>query len=163
MYIKTPKYLLLFVVALAITLFGPKANAQTDLLPYFNTDKAGVWVDGYDPVAYITEKKAVKGKKDIFFNYKGATFRFANIKDKDLFAAKPESYLPAYGGYCAYALGAKNEKVEVDPETFTVINGKVYLFYNKFFNNTLTDWKKDEANLNKKADANWAKFKHKNQ
>ena len=52
-------------------------------------------------------------------------------------------------------MGAKGEKVEVDPETFKIIQGKLYLFYNAFFNNTLKDWNKDEANLKLKADANW--------
>lgn len=50
------------------------------------------------------------------------------------------------------------EKVEIDPETFKLIDGKLYLFYNAYFNNTLKSWNKDEVNLKKKADANWKKF-----
>ena len=53
---------------------------------------------------------------------------------------------------------AQGEKVEIDPETFKVANGKLFLFYNKFFNNTLKDWNKDETNLHAKADANWTKI-----
>ena len=52
-------------------------------------------------------------------------------------------------------MGANGEKVEVNPETFKIINGKLYLFYNAFFNNTLTDWNKNEAALKAKADKNW--------
>ena len=55
-------------------------------------------------------------------------------------------------------MGASGEKVEVDPETFKIIDGKLYLFYNKIFNNTLKSWNKDEANLKQKADANWKKI-----
>jgi hypothetical protein len=55
-------------------------------------------------------------------------------------------------------MGAKGEKVEVDPETFKIVNGKLFLFYNAYFNNTLKSWNKDEANLNRKADANWKKI-----
>jgi YHS domain-containing protein len=136
------------------------ANAQSDLKPYFNTDKHGLWVDGYDPVGYFTDKKALEGKKEFSTVYKGATFRFVSKAHQDLFKANPEKYLPQYGGYCAYALGSYGEKVEVDPETFQMKDGKLYLFYNKLFTNTYTSWKKDEASLNKKADATWATFKH---
>ena len=61
-------------------------------------------------------------------------------------------------GWCAYAMGAKGEKVEVDPETFKIVDGKLYLFYNKFFNNTLESWNKDEARLRSNADKNWSKI-----
>ena len=44
-------------------------------------------------------------------------------------------------------MGTKGAKVSVDPETFKIIDGKLYLFYNSFFNNTLKDWNKDEANM----------------
>ena len=57
-------------------------------------------------------------------------------------------------------MGAKGEKVPVDPGTYKIINNKLYLFYNKFFNNTLKDWNKDESNLKTKADANWQKINH---
>ena len=55
-------------------------------------------------------------------------------------------------------MGASGEKVDIDPETFKLLNGKLYLFYNRFFNNTLKLWNKDEKNLNAKADANWHKL-----
>ncbi|MGV3637296.1 MAG: YHS domain-containing (seleno)protein, partial [Flavobacteriales bacterium] len=79
----------------------------------------------------------------------------------DLFRRSPQRYLPQYGGYCAYAMGASNEKVEVDPETFKLKDGKLFLFYNAFFNNTLTTWNKDEPRLHAAADVNWRKFVHK--
>ena len=72
----------------------------------------------------------------------------------------PQKYEPAYGGWCAYAMGAKGQKVSVDPETFKIVDGRLNLFYNKFFNNTLEDWNKDEGNLKKKAEANWQKIYH---
>jgi hypothetical protein len=83
---------------------------------------------------------------------------FPSAQNRDLFKADPARYKPQYGGWCAYAMGASGEKVEVDPETFKVLNGKLYLFYNKYFNNTLKSWNKDEPELKKKADANWMKL-----
>jgi hypothetical protein len=74
------------------------------------------------------------------------------------FRGEPLKYEPQYGGWCAYAMGATGEKVAVDPETYKVVDGKLFLFYNRFLTNTLTSWNKDEKNLNKKATANWRKF-----
>ena len=63
-------------------------------------------------------------------------------------------------GWCAYAMGAKGEKVSIDPETFKIINGKLYLFYNSYFNNTLKSWNKNEPTLKAKADVNWKRIYH---
>jgi len=57
-------------------------------------------------------------------------------------------------------MGKDGSKVEVDPGTFKIIDGKLYLYYNKFFNNTLKSWNKDEVNLKSKANINWKKFYH---
>jgi hypothetical protein len=51
-------------------------------------------------------------------------------------------------------MGATNSKVEIEPETFKIINGKLYLFYHSWVNNTLNKWNKDEINLKSKADKN---------
>jgi hypothetical protein len=55
-------------------------------------------------------------------------------------------------------MGAAGKKVEIDPETFKIVDGKLFLFYNKLFKNTLPEWNKDEANLKTSADKNWKKF-----
>ena len=123
-----------------------------------NVNSKNVVLDGYDPVAYFTKNKAVKGNSKFQTKYNGAFFYFSSQEDKKLFDANPIKYIPQYGAWCAYALGSTGEKVEVDPNTFKIIDGKLYLFYNKFFNNTLKSWNKDEANLKKKADANWKKI-----
>lgn len=123
----------------------------------FNLEK-GVAIQGYDPVAYFTQRKAVKGKSSLASTYEGVTYNFSSQTNKDLFLKNPISYEPQYGGWCSYAMGATGEKVEVDPETFKIVDGKLNLFYNAFFNNTLKSWNKDEVNLKKKADANWKKI-----
>lgn len=124
---------------------------------HFNIEKSALALEGYDVVSYFNGKPQ-KGSASITYTVKGIKYCFASVKDLELFKSNPDKYEPAYGGWCAYAMGAKGEKVEVDPETFKIVNGKLYLFYNAFFNNTLTDWNKDEINLKKKADANWLKI-----
>jgi YHS domain-containing protein len=126
----------------------------------FNVGKSGLAIGGYDPVAYFTSNVATEGKKEISAVYEGITYRFATIQNRDAFHASPARYEPQYGGWCAYAMGAKGEKVEVDPETFKIVNGKLYLFYNKYFNNTLKSWNEDEPHLKANANQRWAKFVH---
>lgn len=123
----------------------------------YNLDD-GVAISGYDPVAYFTQNKAVKGSRDLAVVDNGVTYYFSSAADKEEFKKNPAKYEPQYGGWCAYAMGKDGTKVEVDPETFKIINGKLYVFYNKFFNNTLKSWNKDEAKLHQQADANWQKI-----
>lgn len=125
---------------------------------HFHLDKSGLALKGYDPVAYFTVKKAVKGSKNWSTFYDGVTYYFASEANRKTFKAAPSKYEPMYGGWCAYAMGNDGSKVDIDVETFKISGGKLYLFYNAFFNNTLNDWNKDENKLKAKADANWTKI-----
>jgi YHS domain-containing protein len=115
-------------------------------------------IQGYDPVAYYKQQEAVKGKTAFAVSHQGVLYYFSSVANKEEFKKNPSHYEPQYGGWCAYAMGSKGEKVSVDPKTFKVTNDKLYLFYNKFFNNTLTEWNKNEKGLQPKADANWTKI-----
>ena len=125
---------------------------------HLNLEDNHLALEGYDPVAYFKQQKAVKGRSSIFAEVGGVRYQFQNEANRALFLGSPESYKPQYGGWCAYAMGAKGEKVEVDPETFKIKDGKLFLFYNKFFNNTLDSWNKNEAELKTNADKNWSKL-----
>lgn len=147
------------LIALVLLIAG-QANAQdtsASRKKEFNLEN-GLAIQGYDPVAYFNAGKAVEGKKDLFVSYQGVIYRFSSTANRDLFKAAPEKYEPVYGGWCAYAMGATGEKVEVDPETFKIIDGKLYLYYNKLFTNTLKTWNKDEKKLKEQADSNWMKI-----
>lgn len=147
------------LIVLLFILSTPQLSAQSiaKKSKEYNLEN-GLAIQGYDPVAYFTQKKAVKGKSSIATTFDGVIYYFSSNENKENFKKNPYSYEPQYGGWCAYAMGAKGEKVEVDPETFKIVNGKLFLFYNAYFNNTLKSWNKDEANLNRKADANWKKI-----
>ena len=132
-------------------------DASALRLKQFNLEGA-LAIQGYDPVAYILQNKASKGSKDLAVFYQGLSYYFSNASNKEEFKKNPSRFEPEYGGWCAYAMGAKGEKVNVDPKTFKIIGGKLYLFYNKFFNNTLDDWNKDESSLKRKADESWKKI-----
>lgn len=114
-------------------------------------------VHGYDPVAYIVKSEAREGIKDFEFNYQGVTYRFAGKESLSLFKAAPEKYLPAYGGWCAYAM-AEGEKVDIDPKSFKVIEGKTHLFYNGVWGDTLKKWNRNQNSLKIDADKQWEKL-----
>lgn len=147
------------VVLTLFTFLSIAVNAQDNntskRIKNYNLEK-GIALQGYDPVAYFTSGKAVKGQKDNLYLYNGVTYNFSSKANLELFKANPAKYEPQYGGWCAYAMGNDGSKVEVDPETFKIINGKLYLFYNFYFTNTLKKWNANEAVLNKNADANWS-------
>jgi len=125
----------------------------------FNLEK-GIAISGYDPVAYFKQSKALKGRKEFSVYAEGVTYYLSSAENKEEFKKNFSMYEPQYGGWCAYAMGHDGTKVEVDPETFKIIDGKLFLFYNRLFNNTLKSWNKDEANLRSHADVNWKKIFH---
>jgi YHS domain-containing protein len=148
------KNLLVILLWLAPLLAQAQTPAQRQQ-PYFLAK--GVALQGYDAVSYFQGAPA-KGKAQFSTTHQGIRYQFANAANLAAFQKSPSMYEPQYGGWCAYAMGKTGEKVEVDPETYKIIGDKLYLFYNQFFNNTLTSWNKDEAKLKKQADANWQKI-----
>jgi len=147
----------IFIALISMTCFSQDVTQLRKA--QFNLDN-GIAINGYDPVAYFKKGSAVKGKNELAVFDQGVTYYFSSVENKEEFKKNPSNYEPQYGGWCAYAMGKDGSKVEVDPGTFKIIDGKLYLYYNKFFNNTLKSWNKDEVNLKSKADANWKKFYH---
>jgi len=124
---------------------------------HFNLED-GIAIGGYDPVSYFKGNEPLKGKKEFSVYHQGVIYFFSSSQNKEMFKSNPSLYEPQYGGWCAYAMGHDGTKVAIDPETFKILDGKLYLFYNKFFNNTLKSWNKNERDLKTKADANWSKI-----
>lgn len=122
---------------------------------HFNTEK-NIAIQGFCPVAYFTKNKAVKGDKQFAVNAEGIVYYLSSAENKNLFLKDYKKYEPQYGGWCAYAMGDSGEKVEIDPETFKVKDGKLYLFYHSWATNTLPKWNSNETILKTKADENWS-------
>lgn len=114
----------------------------------------GVAIKGYDPVAYFTDGKPVKGSKDFEHEYMDATWRFASAAHRDSFARDPKKYMPQYGGYCAYGV-SKGYAVGIDPEAWKIVGGKLYLNYNA---DVQKEWLEDVPGRVKSADENWPKI-----
>ena len=112
----------------------------------------GIAIQGYDPVAYFTDGKPVAGHPAITASHDGAIYQFASEAHKAAFEADPLRYAPQYGGYCAYA-AAQGAKAPIEPEQFTVVEGKLYLNFNA---DVRQRWNQDRASYIRKADAYWA-------
>ncbi|MGS2762371.1 YHS domain-containing (seleno)protein [Sinomicrobium sp. M5D2P9] len=118
----------------------------------------GVAIHGYDPVAYFEQGKAIEGKKEFRATVNGTVYYCSSAKNRESLLENPDNYLPQYGGWCAFAMGDYGKKVDVNPKTFKITNGKLYLFYNSFPTNTLKSWNRNEAHLKQNADQNWKKI-----
>jgi YHS domain-containing protein len=145
------KRLLLSVILLFLTCRAPAQPSQVNAVD-------GLALDGYDPVSYFEEGGPVLGSENHIATYQGVIYRFSSALHREAFHKHPLDYLPAYGGWCAYAMGIDGERVEVDPETYKIRDGRLFLFYNGFMNNTLKKWNKVEDDLLPRADANWNKL-----
>ena len=148
------------VLALTFALFlfaVSNSRAQENDSNHNNVNPSGVLLNGYDVVSYFLGE-VQKGKSTITVNHEGVEFWFSNKENKAFFIKNPEKFIPAYGGWCAYAMGETGKKVKIDPKTYKIIDGKLYLFYNFYFNNTLIDWNEDQVELKQQADANWQKY-----
>jgi len=120
----------------------------------YNTKK-GCIAEGYDVVAYFNNT-AKKGDKKFTSEFKGVQFKFSTKENLETFKKSPKKYVPQYGGFCAYAIGTRGEKVSINPKTFEIRDGKLFLFYNSWGTNTLELWNKEGAEkLQKQADENW--------
>ena len=112
-------------LALAVLAFLPlAARAEKPV----NATLFGVAIKGYDPVAYFTDAKPVKGESEFTFDWMGATWRFASAAHRDLFKATPEKYAPQFGGYCAWAV-SQGYTAGIDPAAWKIVNDKLYLNY----------------------------------
>lgn len=125
----------------------------------YNLDN-GYGAQGYDVVAYFNDK-ATAGKTLYQINYKGVQYKFLNLQNLNTFKGNPSRFEPQYGGWCAYAMGTKGKKVSINPKTFEIRSGKLYLFYNSWGTNTHKSWKEQNPEvLKNKAIMAWEKIKH---
>lgn len=116
-----------------------------------NAGPDGVAIHGYDPVAYFTEGRPVRGRPEHELEWSGALWRFASARHRDLFGDDPEAFAPRYGGYCAYGV-AENKLVDIDPEAWSIHDGALYL------NVTLEIrevWSADVAGHLARSERNW--------
>lgn len=137
------KYYLSFitVVFIANLAFAQDAGIR---LKHHNLKDDAVGLHGYDPVSYH-QGTPREGASSIRHTHGGVTYYFASTANRDAFVANPVAYEPAYGGWCAWAM-LEGDKTDVDPESYKIIDGKLYVYYKGFFGDTRKSWNKKARN-----------------
>ena len=125
------KTLLSVTSGLAVLIFGvsPALADNTVNTGYFG----GVAIMGYDPVAYFTDSAAVKGSEQFSYDWLGTPWHFSSREHQELFKSEPVKYAPQFGGYCAGEVTFEGITINIDPEAWRIIDGKLYLGYDKGF------------------------------
>jgi enamine deaminase RidA (YjgF/YER057c/UK114 family) len=130
---------------LLVTLFGSTARA----------DEPSLSIGGYDPVAYFTDGRPIRGNAEFEYVWRKMRWRFSSTEHRDLFIKDPQRYAPQYDGYCA--MGASIEGVAhkdtVDPEAWAIVDGKLYLVHSNYW---LGQWRTKAREYIKQADSDWA-------
>lgn len=132
----------------AAALFAPsvlRADAPMIFAP------GGVAINGYDPVAYFDDARHRKGSGDVALMWKGATWHFASVANRDRFEADPMGMAPQFGGYCAWAV-SRGYTASTDPAAWTIHDGRLYLNYSL---RVRAMWSRDIPGNIRRGEANW--------
>ena len=86
-----------------------------------------VVLKGYDPVAYFTDGKPMKGDPKLAYDWDNERYYFASAEHREMFAKDPDKYAPQFGGYCTGSMsrGVRNEG---HPESWVIVDGRLYVF-----------------------------------
>jgi YHS domain-containing protein len=139
----------IIVLAAFILMIG-SAYSQKEVF-----SKSDTAIQGYDAVAYFKNSKAMLGKKEFSYTWKGAAWNFTSKENMNDFKTNPEKFAPQFGGYCAYGV-ADGHKAPTSPDAWTIVDNKLYLNYNKDVREL---WKKNQHGFIKKANENWPDVK----
>lgn len=151
----------IILAALCILPLATRADTSNEARQKeYSLNQGHLAIQGYDPVSYHLPTGPVKGEKRITAEYRGVVYRFANQANKAAFLKNPAKYEPEYGGWCAWAM-LDGDRTEPHPDSYKIVNGKLYLFYDGFFGDTLKAWNEKtaqtpEPSLIKEADRQWA-------
>jgi len=136
------------LAGLAVAGHRPAAAAS----PAIYTPASGLALGGYDAVAYFTLDRPAEGSARFETGWRGARWRFATQEHLDRFLAAPERHAPQYGGYCAWAVGARNYLAPGDARFWRIVDGRLYVNYDAAVQRR---WLRDVPGFVAAADRNW--------
>jgi YHS domain-containing protein len=129
--------------ALIVLCLAPDARAQSE--------PAHLALKGYDPVAYFTDQRAMRGGAQYEYERDGALYRFVSAEHREMFKRDPDRYLPQFEGWCAASV-AKGEKIHGNPEWWLVFDDRLYLFGKPIGPGLMSA---DPATMQFQAEGNW--------
>jgi YHS domain-containing protein len=142
---------LLAILTFAVGALFAVAPAHADQAPVHTGFLSNVAVGGYDPVAYFTEGRPVRGTTQHRTTHQGYEYRFASAEHLAAFRSNPSRYLPQYGGYCAWAV-AQGYTAAGNPQHWRIVDDRLYLNYNGEIQQR---WLRDIPGFIRSANANW--------
>ena len=126
-----------------------------------NVSDGALALEGYDPVSYF-DREPTRGRPEISAAHDGIRYLFASPEHQERFLADPERYLPRYGGWCAFGMGldeaeagVPRERYPVDPLSYEISDGKLYLFHRSRFIDGREHWLADRDPIRRRADETW--------
>lgn len=123
-----PGMALFALLAAIFALIGPDRGVQAATTERVVVNRySGLAIEGFDPVAYFTDARAVRGLPDFEAAEAGTVWRFHNASNRDAFAAHPEIYGPQFGGYDPIEV-ARGIAYAGNPNFFVVTGQRLYLF-----------------------------------
>ena len=144
----TTNGLIRLLLAAGLSLATGSLQAQVS----YNVNAHGVALDGFDVVSYFTDRRARSGEANWQTRWDGVLWYFSDAQNRERFIAKPQSYIPQYGGWCALAM-ASGKVAEVDlRDAWTIDDGKLYLNLNK---DVRLRWQRGLSRYVRKADRHW--------
>ena len=148
----------ILVTAAALLINNP-AFAEDEYNTSTGITTAGVplGLHGFDPVALIRFNAVAEGEALYTIVHDDVAYYFASQQSADEFAADPVSYLPQFGGFCAYAV-AKGRKFDGDPQFADIVDGKLYVFVNATI---FAEYLQDPQKWITAAHKMWPKIQHK--
>ena len=146
----------LFSAALIGAALPAQAADEVNVVPGLSITGAPLAMHGYDPVAYFTQDRPMRGLDAFAHVHEGVAYRFTSEAHLEAFKADPERYLPQYGGFCAFGVSV-GKKFDGDPHLWKVEDGKLYLNVNE---QVYASFLKDVDGTVKKADNNWLDIEH---
>lgn len=117
----------------------------------FAQNETRIALDGYDPVAYFTDGRPIKGSQDFVFAFDDAAYYFESAEHREMFVADPDHYAPQYSGYCAINV-SRGKKLHADPEAWVISDGRLFVFGAK---EGVQIFAQDPRAIVTQANANW--------
>lgn len=139
-----------FVTLMVLVVLSSVSLAQGPV----NTNRQGIFIDGYDVVAYFEEGEARRGSAQYSLDWQGFQLYFSSAKNRELFLTDPQSFMPQYAGHCANGL-SDGHLVGANPEIFRIIDDRLYLFYSWWGK---AQWKRNQQEQIELANTYWLEF-----
>ncbi len=103
------------------------SSAMKPVNAVYRVDEPRLMLQGYDVVAYFSERLALPGKPELRVDHEQVAYLFASQAHLDAFQRDPARYQPAYHGYDAMRMVFAIPD-RADPRQWQFIDGRLFFF-----------------------------------